>query len=82
MIQKGMEGGELHLFDTWKGVLKKHEEMGYEEFAYMSELKMAKKNLPKAIYHIGDIVETKKEVENVKFAFVHFDLDIGIPLEM
>lgn len=69
---------ELHLFDTFGGIMSEHTEKGYPAGAYCGLLKDVQQCVGDAIYHIGDICKTKTEIK--KANFVHIDLDVYKPL--
>ena len=75
------ETKELHLFDTFQGILEEQSEENYPAGYYRATLEEAKRNIGEAIYHIGDICKTKNEVKDKLFNFIHIDLDVYIPLK-
>lgn len=79
IIQKEL-GGELHLFDTFTGITGYQAEEGWPDGQYRAELSEVKLNVPGAVFHKGDITINKDEAP-LKIAFVHFDLDVFLPLK-
>ena len=80
--------GILYLFDTFGGIMSEqildYEKENYKAGDYrcsLNEVKEYLKNYKDIIYHEGDIIKTKNEVEDKKFKFIHIDLDIYIPLK-
>lgn len=87
VLKEEMSDRKLHLFDTFEGIMGgqilSYEKEIYQAGLYRATIQEVKKNLGenKIFYHIGDILETKDEVKDEKFCFIHIDLDIYIPLK-
>lgn len=72
-----MQGGTLHLFDTFEGLPHDDAAVGglhrRGDFGD-TQLMEVKKLLPSAVFHVGKFPETA--VDNLRFRFVHLDFDL------
>lgn len=72
---------KIHLFDTFTGILQKHEEPSWKDGDYRCPLPEVKRLIGEEfIFHKGDIVEMKHEVSENEFSFIHVDIDVFLPL--
>ena len=73
---------DIYLFDTFTGILGNQAEENWPDGDYRCYEEDVRRNIgDNFIYIKGDICETKSQVDGLEFAFVHFDLDVPIPLE-
>mgnify|MGYP001578873252 CR=1 FL=1 len=86
IIRETVEG-ELHLFDTFQGLIG-GQILSYEEKysagdyrTPFDEVSRNLKGLENISYHIGDVVQMKEDVADKKFRFIHIDLDLYVPLK-
>lgn len=81
LMQEELPERNIHLFDTFTGILQHQEEENWKNGDYYCQLEEVKRNLRDGfVYHKGDIVGTKTSVAEETFAFIHIDLDIYAPL--
>jgi len=82
IIKEQLPNRKIHLFDTFGGIISEHAEENWPVGDYCCYEKDVRKNIgDDFIYHRGDVCQTKEEVKDGRFALVHFDLDIYIPLK-
>ena len=73
---------DVYLFDTFTGIIGEYAEENWPNGDYACSEKDVRQNIgDDFIYIKGDICETKSQVKEFEFAFIHFDLDVPIPLE-
>lgn len=78
----GHATGKVHLFDTFGGIMEEHAEPGWKPGLYRCTQQEVRGFIgDDFIFHEGDICQTKFEVEDNEFVFVHIDLDVYAPLK-
>ena len=82
VIKEERPNEDVYLFDTFGGIMSEHAEENWPNGDYACSEKDVRRNIgDNYIYIKGNVCETKSQVEDLKFAFIHFDLDVPIPLE-
>lgn len=80
IIKEELPDREIHLFDTFGGIMSEHAEPNWKTGDYRSSLEDVKKNIGEGfIFHTGDVCKTKEEFSG-QLAFIHIDLDVYEPL--
>lgn len=75
-----LKGKPLHLFDTFTGMPDNNDPSGLSQGSFGdTSLELVKEylNYPDSVYyHVGRIPETFKDLEDVRYSFVHIDVDL------
>ena len=85
IIRKAILDRPLHLFDTFEGFIVSQvlgEDAQYNEGELRATIQKVRTKLQEygdVHFHKGDILETKRDIENTRCSFVHLDVDIYVP---